>query len=211
MRNSRRARTALLAVVAVPALALPLGGCGTGGQEAARTAPVATAPSTGAAVPAPRPEPSGDAERSPAPPRDGTDGGAGDGGGRAEREPGGAESGAGVQVADSDLGRVLTDLSGRTLYAFTKDKDRTSACGAECVAVWPALTAPSAVDAGEGIDSDLLRGTERTGGVIQATYGEWPLYYYVGDVAPGDVNGQGVDGEWFAVAPDGKLIRTTTP
>lgn len=39
------------------------------------------------------------------------------------------------------------------------------------------------------------------------TYGDWPLYYYVGDTVPGDVNGQGLDGEWFAVAPDGKLVR----
>ncbi|MGW2850241.1 hypothetical protein ACWC5G_36810, partial [Streptomyces sp. NPDC001274] len=39
------------------------------------------------------------------------------------------------------------------------------------------------------------------------TYGDWPLYYYVGDMGPGDVNGQGLDGEWFAVSPDGKLVR----
>ena len=38
-------------------------------------------------------------------------------------------------------------------------------------------------------------------------YNNWPLYYYVGDVGPGDVDGQGVDGVWFVVGADGKLIK----
>jgi predicted lipoprotein with Yx(FWY)xxD motif len=34
-----------------------------------------------------------------------------------------------------------------------------------------------------------------------------PPYYYVRDTAVGDVDGQGVDGVWFAVGADGKLIK----
>jgi hypothetical protein len=34
-----------------------------------------------------------------------------------------------------------------------------------------------------------------------------PLYYFSGDQQPGDINGQGVGGIWFTVAPDGALIR----
>jgi hypothetical protein len=30
-----------------------------------------------------------------------------------------------------------------------------------------------------------------------------PVYYFAGDAKPGDIDGQGVNGTWFAVAPDG--------
>ncbi|MGP4003861.1 COG4315 family predicted lipoprotein [Streptomyces sp. 8N706] len=110
-------------------------------------------------------------------------------------------------MADSEAGRILVDQSGRTLYGFTKDKEGADACKADCIAVWPALTSTSEVKAGGGARTSLLHGTERAQGAVQATYGEWPLYYYVGDTAPGDLNGQGLDGEWFVVAADGKLIK----
>lgn len=108
-----------------------------------------------------------------------------------------------VKVAQTDLGPILVDQAGRTLYAFTKDENKSSACDADCIAVWPALTSTSKVDSGEGVDAGLVSATEQT----QAVYGKWPLYYYVGDAVAGDLNGQGVDEEWFAVAPDGKLVK----
>ncbi|MEV8455324.1 hypothetical protein AB0467_14905 [Streptomyces sp. NPDC052095] len=128
-----------------------------------------------------------------------------DGGGRA---PAGAAPGTEVTVADVGLGPVLVDGRGRTLYAFTKDKEAAGDCDAECVAVWPALTGPSPATAGKGVRKPLLRAAKQSGGAVQVTYGDWPLYYYVGDLAPGDVNGQGLDGEWFTVSPDGRLVRT---
>lgn len=112
-----------------------------------------------------------------------------------------------VKVADSDLGDILVDQDGRTLYAFTKDKAGTSNCDADCIAVWPALTGAAKVAAGPGTDTKLLATADSAGGAVQARYGEWPLYYYVGDASPGDVNGQGLDGEWFVLGADGKLIR----
>jgi Secreted repeat of unknown function len=33
-----------------------------------------------------------------------------------------------------------------------------------------------------------------------------PLYHFSGDQQPGDTNGQGVGGLWFAVTPDGGLV-----
>ncbi|MFE5300696.1 hypothetical protein [Streptomyces sp. NPDC056632] len=117
-----------------------------------------------------------------------------------------AASVASVKVADSELGPILVDGTGRTLYGFTKDKPGASNCDAACIAVWPALTAPR-VEAGSGLDTKLLRQTRLTQGADQATYGDWPLYYYVGDAVPGDVNGQGLDGEWFVVRADGKLVK----
>jgi predicted lipoprotein with Yx(FWY)xxD motif len=117
---------------------------------------------------------------------------------------------ASVRTADSELGRILVDDSGRTLYGFTKDKPGASTCDADCIAVWPALTSAKDVTAGPGTDAALLKETKLGEGAEQAMYGDWPLYYYVGDATPGDVNGQGLDGEWFVVAADGKLIKKTT-
>src|SRR5262249_12131955 len=73
---------------------------------------------------------------------------------------------------------------------------------------WPALASRQAATVGSGADQALLSETTRTEGTRQATYNNWPLYYYVGDVGPGDVDGQGVDDAWFVVGADGKLIKT---
>ena len=111
-----------------------------------------------------------------------------------------------VKIAQSDLGPILVDQMGRTLYAFTKDENKSSACDVDCIAVWPALTAQSKVDAKDGADANLVSQIDESS---QAVYGKWPLYYFVGDQVPGDLNGQGVDDEWFAIAPDGKLVKKT--
>lgn len=113
-----------------------------------------------------------------------------------------------VKVVQSDLGPILADQDSNTLYAFVKDKGGKSACAADCLATWPALTSKKPATAGEGTDAALLTTITGSESGSQARYGEWPLYYYAADVTPGDVNGQGVDGEWFVIKADGKLMKT---
>jgi predicted lipoprotein with Yx(FWY)xxD motif len=115
-----------------------------------------------------------------------------------------------VRVMQSGLGSILTDQNGRTLYAFTRDQGGTGACTGNCVATWPALVGQQKVAAGDGINASMLSESPRAEGTVQATYNQWPLYYYVGDVGPGDVDGQNVDGEWFVVRPDGTLLHTNS-
>jgi predicted lipoprotein with Yx(FWY)xxD motif len=117
-----------------------------------------------------------------------------------------------VMVADAGaLGSVLTDAAGRTLYRFTRDTSGESTCYNACAAAWP----PLLVDATPAAPADLpgtLSTTMRTDGALQVTYNGRPLYYYAGDTAPGDVNGQGVGGVWFVVAPDeGAAAGTAGP
>ncbi|GLY49492.1 hypothetical protein [Lentzea sp. NBRC 102530] len=109
-----------------------------------------------------------------------------------------------VKIAQSELGPILVDQTGRTLYAFTKNENKPAECDAGCIAVWPALTSQSTVEAKDGADAKLVSQLDESS---QAVYGKWPLYYYVGDQVAGDVNGQGVDDEWFAIAADGKLVK----
>ena len=53
--------------------------------------------------------------------------------------------------------------------------------------------------------ADLLD-TISVDGVQQATVDGRPLYYFSGDGMPGDVNGHGVGGVWFAVRPNGDPV-----
>ena len=110
-----------------------------------------------------------------------------------------------VKVSTTALGPVLTDETGRTLYAFTKDKNKPAACDADCVAVWPVFGGRAV--AGAGADGSLLGQVKEGDDSTQVTYNDWPLYYYVADDVPGDVNGIGVDDAWFPVAPNGSLVR----
>ena len=112
-----------------------------------------------------------------------------------------------VAVGETALGRTLTDLEGRTLYAFTKDEGGKSGCYDDCAVTWPAFTVRGKVMAGAGVEVDWLATAERREGTTQVTYKGMPLYYFSGDQQPGDINGQGVGGIWFTVAPDGALIR----
>jgi predicted lipoprotein with Yx(FWY)xxD motif len=119
--------------------------------------------------------------------------------------PGAAADAALVGEADTGLGRLLVDAEGFTLYGLTDDTEGIPTCDGACADAWPPLT----VDGDElpaGLDPNPYRVVERSDGSFQLKAGEWPLYRFAGDAAPGDTNGQGSGGVWFAVAPDGSLI-----
>jgi predicted lipoprotein with Yx(FWY)xxD motif len=113
-----------------------------------------------------------------------------------------------VAIATTDLGEVLVDSDGRTLYIFESDNGSESTCYDSCAENWPPLLAQGAPGAGSGVDASLLGTTERTDGTMQATYNDRPLYRYAGDQATGDTNGQGVGDVWFVVGADGQPITT---
>ncbi|MEU2434454.1 SCO0930 family lipoprotein [Streptomyces sp. NPDC007861] len=111
-----------------------------------------------------------------------------------------------LAVVDSKkLGKVLTDSEGFTLYRFDKDtaSPAKSNCEGECAKVWPVVAAGDAT-AAPGTDESLIGEVTRTDGTKQLTVDGWPMYRYAKDTKPGDINGQGVGGTWFASAPDGK-------
>lgn len=125
--------------------------------------------------------------------------------GASEATDGASEAAAGeLTVAESDLGPILADSDGMTLYVFDNDAEGTSTCTGECEANWPPVSGD--VTAGEGVDADLLGTTEREDGTSQATYDSQPLYYFAGDQAAGDTAGQGVGDIWWVVGPDGAKI-----
>ncbi|HEY7522422.1 MAG TPA: hypothetical protein VH720_02020 [Candidatus Limnocylindrales bacterium] len=121
--------------------------------------------------------------------------------------PSGANSAAVVNLADTDLGMVLVDGQGRTLYAFTPDTNGESTCYDDCAANWPALTTSGDVTPGEGLEADDFGTVARTDGTTQVTFYGKPLYTFANDAAPGDTNGQGVADKWYVVDAEGELVR----
>jgi len=105
------------------------------------------------------------------------------------------------------FGSILVGSDGRTLYAFTKDADGQSTCFDACAAAWPAATVTDGFTPPAGVDPALVSTVDRPDGSKQLKVGKWPLYYYAGDGAQGDTNGQGVGGVWFVVKADGTLIK----
>lgn len=111
-----------------------------------------------------------------------------------------------VVLASTDLGDILQDSEGRTLYLFTPDAQGDSTCYDDCADAWPAFVEEGS--AGEGVDASLLGTTTRTDGAVQVTYNGWPLYYFAGDVAPGDTNGQALNDVWWVVDAAGNAVTS---
>ena len=132
----------------------------------------------------------------------------GGGGGAATAATPKTSSGASatVGVANSSLGSILVDSTGRTLYLFKADVGTTSACAGACATAWPPLLSNGKPTAGTGLTASKLATITRPGGNRQVTYNGHPLYVFIKDKKPGDVNGQGVTAfgaAWFALTPSG--------
>lgn len=112
-----------------------------------------------------------------------------------------------VKTATSDLGRILVDPTGRTLYAFTNDVAAESTCTGTCAEAWPPLVVDERWNVAPGLDSGVFSTITRPDGSLQLAAGKFPLYYFSGDARPGDVNGQGSGDVWFVVAEDATLVR----
>jgi predicted lipoprotein with Yx(FWY)xxD motif len=110
-----------------------------------------------------------------------------------------------VNTRETSAGPILVNSQGMTLYAFLNDTEGESTCTGDCLGNWPAAVV------GEHdtsvLDPALWSTVENPEAGAMLKIGDWPLYTFAGDAAPGDVNGQGVGEVWFAVAPDGTLIE----
>ena len=107
-------------------------------------------------------------------------------------------------TTNSTLGPIVVDGAGRTLYRFDKDSASPPAsnCEGACAKLWPPVLVGTQISL-TGVNRSLLGTIKRADGTVQLTLHGWPLYRYAGDSAPGDVNGEGVGGVWFAVRPTG--------
>jgi predicted lipoprotein with Yx(FWY)xxD motif len=120
----------------------------------------------------------------------------------------GAEGAAMVSVANAgDVGMVLVDSKGFTVYDFGKDKGTASSCYGACAEFWPPLLTEGEPEVGKGASASMLGTTKRKDGTTQVTYAGHPLYTYVEDSKPGEATGNDLDifgGEWYALTSSGE-------
>jgi predicted lipoprotein with Yx(FWY)xxD motif len=117
-----------------------------------------------------------------------------------------------VYVADSSLGRILTDTKGITLYYFITDVPGSGAstCYGNCETAWPVFSVDSIIISSPLNAADFSTIT-RTNGTKQTTYRGWPLYYWQNDKKPGDVLGENVLKVWYVAKPDYNVMIASKP
>lgn len=107
--------------------------------------------------------------------------------------PAAAQEGA-ISMMETDLGEILTDANGMTLYIFDRDEPGVTNCYEQCAINWPPLLAEEGAMA-EGHYSLV----ERNDGTMQWAYDGMPLYLWINDENPGDTTGDGVGDVWHVV------------
>src|SRR5262249_51465980 len=113
-----------------------------------------------------------------------------------------AAAAAAVTLKSSDNSALGTPIvgssTGKTLYRYHDDTKSSAKCTGACAASWPPLLVAAGKKpvAGKGLTASKLGMLKRTDGKTQVTYGGYPLYFFAGDKKAGDVNGQGLEGEW---------------
>jgi predicted lipoprotein with Yx(FWY)xxD motif len=107
-----------------------------------------------------------------------------------------------VSKTDAAHGTFLVAASNQmALYTFAKDTPGVSNCSGGCLKNWPALsvTSGTAIAAGPGIKGQLST-ISRADGATQVTYNGMPLYFFIKDVAVGDVTGAAI-ANWALAKP----------
>ena len=97
---------------------------------------------------------------------------------------------------------VLTNAKGFTLYSFAPDTPTKSNCNGTCAKFWPPVKGAVTASGVKGTFGTI----KRSDGSVQATFDGHPLYTFVGDTAPGQAKGNGLNlsgGVWHEVTTSG--------
>jgi predicted lipoprotein with Yx(FWY)xxD motif len=125
--------------------------------------------------------------------------------------PSGSGGGSENSIATANIasvGMVLVNPQGMTLYYLTTDAHSKVTCTGSCAGTWPPMTVSGSLPAaGSGVTGPLGTIADPNGSK-QLTYMGWPLYTYSGDSAPGQANGQGSGGVWFAMTASGPTTNS---
>jgi predicted lipoprotein with Yx(FWY)xxD motif len=112
---------------------------------------------------------------------------------------------------NGNLGKILVDSKGDTVYLFQKDTGTKSTCTGACAATWPPVPAVGKPTVAGGLSAGKVGTTTGSDGKPQVTYGGHPLYRFQGDSKPGDANGQGTNAFgalWYVVSSSGAADTT---
>jgi predicted lipoprotein with Yx(FWY)xxD motif len=125
----------------------------------------------------------------------------GSGSGSSSSSPAAASAGS-LKTAKIGSATVLTNAKGFTLYSFAPDTPTKSNCNGACAKFWPPVKGAVSASGVKGTFGTI----KRSDGSVQATFDGHPLYTYVGDTAPGQAKGNGLNlsgGVWHEVTTSG--------
>jgi predicted lipoprotein with Yx(FWY)xxD motif len=108
----------------------------------------------------------------------------------------------GLKTATIGGATVLTNTKGFTLYSFAPDTPAKSNCNGTCAQNWPPVKGPATASGVKGTFGTI----KRADGSAQATFDGHPLYTFVGDTAPGQAKGNGLNaagGLWHEITTSG--------
>ena len=128
---------------------------------------------------------------------------AGGGGSTSTGSPAAATAG-GLKTTAIGGATVLTSSKGLTLYSFAPDTPAKSNCNGTCAQNWPPVTGPATASGVKGTFGTI----KRSDGSTQATFDGHPLYTFVGDTAPGQNKGNGLNaagGLWHEITTSGTV------
>lgn len=97
-------------------------------------------------------------------------------------------------VALTDGRNVLAADQGLTVYIFDVDTTSESQCYDSCEKAWPPVLVPAGAVLGANMGT-----TVRKDGSQQLTHNGRPIYFYIGDGAQGEINGDGLGGVWHII------------
>jgi predicted lipoprotein with Yx(FWY)xxD motif len=118
------------------------------------------------------------------------------------------QSAASVSLRKTNLGLILVNARGHTLYLFAKDRNAKSSCNGSCARFWPPLLSRGKPTAGPGVKA-LFGTTKRSNGSLQVIYNRHPLYTYALDKRAGQTKGEGnslFGAKWWAVSAKGRAV-----
>src|SRR6202022_927458 len=110
-----------------------------------------------------------------------------------------------IATQNAQLGTILTNAQGRTLYYFLPERGGKIVCSSSaCTNYWPPSLSAGGNPTGSAGVTGQLGLVGGAGGGQQVTYDTWPLYTFAGDSAAGQTTGQGVvgfGGKWLVATP----------
>ena len=117
-----------------------------------------------------------------------------------------------IQLRHTEVGKVLVDSSGFTVFRFSKDPRNSDTCVkiSGCTNLWPPLMSSGRPVAGPGVRSALLSTIKLPGGGRQVTYAGHPLYRYSAATEKGEtgyVGAQQFGGIWYALNAAGRSVK----
>ena len=124
-----------------------------------------------------------------------------DGGSTSTSSPAATTAGS-LKTATIGGATVLTSGKGFTLYSFAPDTPTKSNCNGTCAQNWPPVTGPATASGVTGTFGTI----KRADGSIQASFDGHPMYTFVGDTAPGQAKGNGLNaagGVWHEITTSG--------